>query len=73
MGKFEYKAIFVNAGGGLSERLTSQEVDSLNEWFTNGWEYVETVRQTYAGGGGSNYAKVAPTVIIIKKETGVVL
>jgi len=73
MGKYEYKAIYVNGGGSLSDRLSSREVDSLNEWFSMGWEYVETVRQTYTGGGDSSYAKIAPTVIIIKKETGVAL
>ena len=73
MGKYEYKAIFVNGGGTLSERLSSREVDSLNEWFTRGWEYVETLRQEFTGGGDSSYAKIAPTVVIIKKDTGVTL
>ena len=73
MGKYEFKAIYVNGGGHLSDRVSNRDVDNLNEWFMKGWEYVETLPQRIAGAGDSSYAKVAPTVVIIKKDTGVTL
>jgi len=54
--KYKYKAIYLNTSG---NNLEEDEIDTLNEYFEKGWEYVDTIQQ-------NGYA-YSPVGVILRK------
>ena len=61
----EYRALELS---NYDSEITSSAVKELNEWFAEGWEYVEEISQhvAIAGDGYKNKA-FGPVIVIIKR------
>ena len=57
---YEYKSILLSYD---DEDLSSGETEELNEWFDEGWEYVDKITQPVST---SNYTKRGAIIIIIR-------
>jgi len=64
--KYEYKAVTLVGG---DENLSDDESEKLNEMFDAGWEYVDSISQTVASGGG-NYTngRRGSVIVVLRKE-----
>lgn len=58
---YEYQSIFLSPE---DEELTKEHSEKLNEYFNNGWEYVQSICQTVAS--SSTYR--GATIVILRKE-----
>jgi len=64
--EYEYRSIVISSGG-YDSRITSTK--DLQDWFDNGWEYVDSISQHVAtGSSGNRYGSV---LVIIRKSKGV--
>jgi hypothetical protein len=55
--KYDYKVILMNEGG---NHLQSSSIDRLQQWFDDGWEYVDSIQQK-----GYEWS---PVSVVIRKE-----
>jgi hypothetical protein len=61
---YEYKSILLE--GTYDEPLTETHCDTLNEYFEDGWEYVDSIAQNIAQ--GSNGTEFGPIIVVLKKK-----
>ena len=66
----EYTAIIV---GSYRNPLSLGGVDELREWFSNGWEYVDSISQSVAITSSSYNREIGDVIVILKKDKGVAL
>ena len=59
--EYEYKSILLTKG---DNELSPSHSESLNQFFEEGWEYVDNVAQTVSG----HYTYLGPIMIILKKK-----
>jgi len=57
----EYKSILL---ADLDDRLDNALSAILNNWFKEGWEYVDSITQSI---GGGSYGRPGAVIVIIKK------
>ncbi len=60
--KYEYKVIGLAE---LDDAMSISDVEVLQKWFDEGWEYVDSITQPFACGSGSWKSAVA---VILRKE-----
>lgn len=62
--KYDYTVIVLNEAGMTLPKDIMEK--TLNKWFDDGWEYVDSIQQKISNGGSySNYPAVG---IILRKE-----
>ena len=66
----EYTAIEI---GGDHIDMAERGVGELREWFSNGWEYVDSISQPVSVASGSYSSKTGCVIVILKKNEGVAL
>lgn len=67
--KYEYTSIVL----GVSERssIDNSDLSPLNDYYDEGWEFVDSVAQVVAYGAGSlSGTRYAPVVFTLRKKLG---
>jgi len=63
--KYEYKIIVLCE---YDDALYKEKMESLNEWFDKGWEYVETLQQKVTAAGQTSHSKFPSVGVILRRE-----
>jgi hypothetical protein len=62
--EYEYKSILVTGNTELSPR----NISGINDYFENGWEYVDSIVQTVAISASYSRNAFGSIVVILKKK-----
>ena len=66
----EYTAIVI---GSDRNPISNGGVDELRDWFSRGWEYVDSISQSVAITSSSYNREIGDVIVILKKNKGVAL
>ena len=63
--EYEYQSVVLSAN--VSKQLSESHSEMLNDYFSNGWEYVDSIAQSFSTSNTGHKGYGAVLVILKKK------